>query len=65
MGKGRGGFNHRYLTDEVDDNRVVVGMRIPLPYDTRPSCQHDEAIGGFCPNLVKPASPRDGKVCKS
>ena len=64
MGKRTGSFDHGYLTDEVNDDRGVVGMRIPFPYDTRPSCRHDEAIGGFCLDLVEPASTRDGKVCK-
>ena len=64
MGKRNGSFDHWYLTYEVSDDRGVVGMRIPFPYDARPRCRHEETVGGFCPDLVEPASTRDGKVCE-
>ena len=62
MGKETGSFDHGYLTDEVSDDRGVVGMRIPFPYDARPRCRHEEAVGGLCLDLVKPASTGDGNV---
>ena len=62
MGERNGSFDHWYLTNEVCYNREVVGVRIPFPYDARPRCRHEEAVGGLCPDLVKPASTGDGKV---
>ena len=58
-------IDQRDLTDEVSNSREVVGMSLPSPYDTGSSCYQEEAAGGFCLYLVKPASPNSRKVCES